>query len=96
MATIDISQEVEQLQTAVYGEEVRGAFISCMEKLYGVVSAMEEKKFLEAEKLQPFSRFYLVKTPLFDSMLNFYLRRTIAYTRLNNGEFLLMKLILVC
>lgn len=49
MATIDISQEVEQLQTAVYGEEVRGAFISCMEKLYGVVSAMEEKKFLEAD-----------------------------------------------
>lgn len=45
MATIDISQEVEQLQTAVYGEEVRGAFISCMEKLYGVVSAMEEKSF---------------------------------------------------
>lgn len=29
----DISQEVEQLRNAVYGEEVRGAFISCMEKI---------------------------------------------------------------
>ena len=29
----DISAEVEQLRNAVYGEEVRGAFISCMEKI---------------------------------------------------------------
>ncbi len=29
----DISQEVEQLRNAEYGEEVRGAFISCMEKI---------------------------------------------------------------
>ena len=30
----DISKEVEQLRNAVYGEEVRGAFISCMEKIH--------------------------------------------------------------
>ena len=28
----DISFEVQQLRDAEYGEEVRGAFISCMEK----------------------------------------------------------------
>ena len=30
----DISKEVEQLRNAVYGEEVRGAFISCMKKIH--------------------------------------------------------------
>ena len=30
----DISQEVEQLRNAEYGEEVRSAFISCMEKIH--------------------------------------------------------------
>lgn len=30
----DISEEVAQLRNAVYGEEVRGAFISCMEKIH--------------------------------------------------------------
>ena len=30
----DISEEVDQLRNAVYGEEVRGAFISCMEKIH--------------------------------------------------------------
>lgn len=30
----DISQEIEQLRNAVYGEEVRGAFISCMQKIH--------------------------------------------------------------
>lgn len=29
----DISQEIDQLRNAVYGEEVRGAFISCMQKI---------------------------------------------------------------
>lgn len=33
MAT-DISKEINQLKNAVYGEEVRGAFISCMEKIH--------------------------------------------------------------
>lgn len=33
MAT-DISKEIDQLKNAVYGEEVRGAFISCMEKIH--------------------------------------------------------------
>lgn len=28
----DISQEVEQLRNAEYGEEVRSAFISCMKR----------------------------------------------------------------
>ena len=30
----DISQEIDQLKNAVYGEEVRGAFISCMQKIH--------------------------------------------------------------
>lgn len=30
----DISQEIDQLRNAVYGEEVRGAFISCMQKIH--------------------------------------------------------------
>lgn len=30
----DISMEIEQLRNAVYGEEVRNAFISCMEKIH--------------------------------------------------------------
>ena len=30
----DISEEVAQLRNAVYGEEVRDAFISCMEKIH--------------------------------------------------------------
>lgn len=33
MAT-DISKEINQLKNAVYGEEVRGAFLSCMEKIH--------------------------------------------------------------
>lgn len=33
MAT-DISKEIKQLKNAVYGKEVRGAFISCMEKIH--------------------------------------------------------------
>lgn len=33
MAT-DISKEINQLKNAVYGEEVRGAFVSCMEKIH--------------------------------------------------------------
>lgn len=30
----DISKELDQLRNAVYGEEVRGAFISCMQKIH--------------------------------------------------------------
>ena len=30
----DISQEIDQLRNAVYGEEVRGDFISCMQKIH--------------------------------------------------------------
>ena len=30
----DISQEIDQLRNAVYGEEVRGAFISCMQNIH--------------------------------------------------------------
>ena len=30
----DISQEIDRLRNAVYGEEVRGAFISCMQKIH--------------------------------------------------------------
>lgn len=30
----DISQEIDQLRNAVYGEEVRAAFISCMQKIH--------------------------------------------------------------
>ena len=38
----DISSEIEQLRSAEYGEEVRGAFISCMEKINQVSEETEE------------------------------------------------------
>ena len=37
----DISEEVSQLRNAVYGEEVRGAFISCMEKILSLIHISE-------------------------------------------------------
>lgn len=51
----DISQEVEQLRNAVYGEEVRGAFISCMEKINDdneSYQAIKESVDASAEKVE--------------------------------------------
>lgn len=50
-AMADISKELEKLRSAVYGEEVRGAFISVAEKTNEVSEATEseEKKRVSAE-----------------------------------------------
>ena len=45
----DISVEIEQLRKAEYGEEVREAFISAMEKMNAV---SEETEFAEAARVQ--------------------------------------------
>ena len=40
----DISIEIQALKEAEYGEEVRGAFVSCMEKINQVSEDTEKRK----------------------------------------------------
>lgn len=42
----DISQEIDQLRNAVYGEEVRGAFISCI--CSGEKITRESRKWIDS------------------------------------------------
>ena len=45
----DISIEIQALKEAEYGEEVRGAFVSCMEKINQVSEDTEKKEELRVD-----------------------------------------------